>query len=74
MSGAVAPLTTGVDADVAREPRSGLGPSQCGWRSTTAGSPRRCARPHTEVRFVLVNRDPIRHELIVGDDQLHAPP
>ncbi len=29
-------------------------------------------RPHTEVRFVVVNRDPIRHELIVGDDALHA--
>jgi plastocyanin len=29
-------------------------------------------RPHTEVRFVVVNRDPIRHELIVGDDELHA--
>ena len=29
-------------------------------------------RPHTEVRFVVVNHDPIRHELIVGDDELHA--
>jgi uncharacterized cupredoxin-like copper-binding protein len=29
-------------------------------------------RPHTEVRFVVVNHDPIRHELIVGDGDLHA--
>jgi plastocyanin len=29
-------------------------------------------RPHTQVRFVVVNHDPIRHELIVGDDALHA--
>lgn len=28
-------------------------------------------RPHTEVRFVVANHDPIRHELIVGDDELH---
>ena len=29
-------------------------------------------RPHTEVRFVVVNRDPIGHELIVGDGEVHA--
>jgi uncharacterized cupredoxin-like copper-binding protein len=29
-------------------------------------------RRHTEVRFVVVNHDPIRHELVVGDDELHA--
>ncbi len=29
-------------------------------------------RPHTEVRFVVVNRDPIGHELIVGDEEVHA--
>ena len=29
-------------------------------------------RPHTEVRFVLVNRDPIGHEFIVGDPEVHA--
>jgi uncharacterized cupredoxin-like copper-binding protein len=29
-------------------------------------------RPHTDVRFVVVNHDPIRHELVVGDDELHA--
>ncbi|GMU79741.1 MAG: hypothetical protein AMXMBFR46_25310 [Acidimicrobiia bacterium] len=28
-------------------------------------------RPRTEVRFVVVNRDPIGHELIVGDDEVH---
>ncbi|MET0627978.1 MAG: plastocyanin/azurin family copper-binding protein [Acidimicrobiia bacterium] len=29
-------------------------------------------RPHTEVRFVVVNHDPIGHELIVGDGTVHA--
>lgn len=29
-------------------------------------------RPHTDVRFVVVNHDPIAHELIVGDDEVHA--
>jgi plastocyanin len=29
-------------------------------------------RPHTEVRFVVVNHDPIAHELIVGDGTVHA--
>jgi uncharacterized cupredoxin-like copper-binding protein len=29
-------------------------------------------RPHTEVRFVLVNRDPIGHEFIVGGPDVHA--
>jgi uncharacterized cupredoxin-like copper-binding protein len=29
-------------------------------------------RAHTEVRFVVVNHDPIGHELIVGDGRLHA--
>jgi uncharacterized cupredoxin-like copper-binding protein len=29
-------------------------------------------RPHTEVRFVLVNRDPIGHEFIVGGPEVHA--
>ena len=29
-------------------------------------------RPHTEVRFVVVNRDPIGHELIVGDAEVHT--
>ncbi|MFI5047588.1 MAG: plastocyanin/azurin family copper-binding protein [Acidimicrobiia bacterium] len=29
-------------------------------------------RPHTEVRFEVVNRDPIGHELIVGDAAVHA--
>lgn len=28
--------------------------------------------PHTDVRFVVVNRDPIGHELIVGDAEVHA--
>jgi uncharacterized cupredoxin-like copper-binding protein len=28
-------------------------------------------RPHTTVTFVVVNRDPIGHELIVGDDEVH---
>ncbi len=28
--------------------------------------------PHTEVRFEIVNRDFIGHELIVGDDEVHA--
>jgi uncharacterized cupredoxin-like copper-binding protein len=29
-------------------------------------------RPGTEVRFVVVNEDPINHELIVGPDEVHA--
>jgi uncharacterized cupredoxin-like copper-binding protein len=29
-------------------------------------------RPHTEVRFVVVNHDPIGHELIVGGPAVHA--
>jgi len=28
-------------------------------------------RPHTEVRFVVVNHDPIGHELIVGSSEVH---
>ena len=28
-------------------------------------------RPHTEVRFVIVNHDPIGHELIVGGPDVH---
>src|SRR5688572_16650052 len=29
-------------------------------------------RPGTEVRFVVHNRDPIRHELIVGPPEVHT--
>ena len=29
-------------------------------------------RQHTAVRFRVVNHDPIGHELIVGDDDVHA--
>ncbi len=29
-------------------------------------------RPGTVVRFVVTNDDPILHELIVGDDAVHA--
>lgn len=29
-------------------------------------------QPHTEVRFVVVNHDPIGHELIIGDGTVHA--
>jgi uncharacterized cupredoxin-like copper-binding protein len=29
-------------------------------------------RPHTEVRFVIVNHDPIGHEFIVGGPDVHA--
>jgi uncharacterized cupredoxin-like copper-binding protein len=29
-------------------------------------------RPHTDVRFVIVNHDPIGHEFIVGGPQVHA--
>ena len=28
-------------------------------------------RPHTDVRFVVVNHDPIGHELIVGSAEVH---
>lgn len=29
-------------------------------------------RPHTDVRFVLVNHDPIAHEFIIGGPAVHA--
>jgi uncharacterized cupredoxin-like copper-binding protein len=29
-------------------------------------------RPHTTVRFVIANRDPIGHEFIIGDAEVHA--
>ena len=29
-------------------------------------------RPHTEVRFVIVNHDPIGHEFIIGGPDVHA--
>ena len=29
-------------------------------------------RPHTDVRFVIVNRDPIGHEFIVGGPEVHS--
>ena len=29
-------------------------------------------RPHTTVQFVVVNRDPIGHEFIIGDAEVHA--
>jgi len=29
-------------------------------------------RPHTTVQFVVVNRDPIGHEFIIGDADVHA--
>ena len=29
-------------------------------------------RPHTTVQFVIVNRDPIGHEFIIGDAEVHA--
>ena len=29
-------------------------------------------RPHTDVRFVVVNHDPIGHELIVGSAEVHS--
>jgi uncharacterized cupredoxin-like copper-binding protein len=35
------------------------------------GAPIR-VRPHTEVRFVVVNHDPIGHELIVGGPEVQA--
>jgi uncharacterized cupredoxin-like copper-binding protein len=29
-------------------------------------------RPHTEVRFEVVNRDFLNHEFIIGDEEVHA--
>lgn len=29
-------------------------------------------RPHTTVQFVIVNHDPIGHEFIIGDAEVHA--
>jgi uncharacterized cupredoxin-like copper-binding protein len=29
-------------------------------------------RPHTDVRFVIVNHDPIGHEFIIGGPEVHA--
>ena len=36
------------------------------------GGPPVRVRPHTEVRFVVVNHDPIGHELIVGGPEVQA--
>ena len=42
-------------------------------RFTVRGSgPPVRVRPHTEVRFVVVNHDPIGHELIVGGPEVQA--
>lgn len=74
VGGAVALLTTGGDADAAGDHVLGPGPVTVRLVAEKSRfTPARVrVRPHTEVRFVLVNKDPIRHELIVGDDELHA--
>jgi plastocyanin len=74
VGGSIVLLTTRGDATAA--PADVLGPGPVTVRLDVEHSrfvPERVkVRPHTEVRFVVVNRDPIRHELIVGDDELHA--
>jgi uncharacterized cupredoxin-like copper-binding protein len=74
VGGVAALLTTGSDADAAGDDVLGPGPVTVRIVAEKSRfSPVRVrVRPHTEVRFVLVNDDPIRHELIVGDDALHA--
>jgi uncharacterized cupredoxin-like copper-binding protein len=53
------PVTVRIDVDRSRfELRSGTAPIR--------------VRPHTEVRFVVVNHDPIGHELIVGGHDVQA--
>ena len=53
------PVTVRIDVDRSRFTlRSGPGPVR--------------VRPHTEVRFVVVNHDPIGHELIVGGPDVQA--
>jgi uncharacterized cupredoxin-like copper-binding protein len=52
-------VTMRIDIDHSHfEPHTGPGPIQ--------------VRPHTEVRFVMVNHDPIGHELIVGGPDVQA--
>jgi uncharacterized cupredoxin-like copper-binding protein len=52
-------VTVRIDVDRSHfEPHLGPGPIR--------------VRPHTEVRFVLVNHDPIGHEFIIGGPDVHA--
>jgi uncharacterized cupredoxin-like copper-binding protein len=53
------PVTVRIDVDHSR------------FETRPAGRPIQ-VRPHTEVRFVVVNHDPIGHELIVGGPDVQA--
>jgi uncharacterized cupredoxin-like copper-binding protein len=76
---AVALLTGGLVASAGERPGSGssaaLGPGSVTVVLTVEHSrfdPERVVvRPGTDVRFVVDNRDPINHELIVGPDEVH---
>jgi uncharacterized cupredoxin-like copper-binding protein len=73
-AGTVVLVRTG-DTSGAAEPRV-LGPGTVTVRLVVRDSqfvPSRIhVRPHTEVRFEVVNRDFLNHEFIIGDDTVHA--
>jgi uncharacterized cupredoxin-like copper-binding protein len=74
--GAAAVLLTTAGESSARSERAVLGPGPVTVtiridHSRFETAPIR-VRPHTEVRFVVVNRDPIGHELIVGGHDVQA--
>ena len=77
-AGAVVLASAGASSPTAaRRRRSDPAPSPCASTSTGATSTRVRpgpirVRPHTEVRFVVVNHDPIGHELIVGGPDVQA--
>jgi uncharacterized cupredoxin-like copper-binding protein len=73
-SGAVALATAGATSPSTTD--TVLGPGPVTVRIDVDHSHFRTApirvRPHTEVRFVVVNHDPIGHELIVGGQEVQA--
>jgi uncharacterized cupredoxin-like copper-binding protein len=74
--GAGAVMLAGAGASSARRERAILGPGTVTVTIRIAHSRFEPApirvRPHTEVRFVVVNRDPIGHELIVGGPEVQS--
>ena len=74
--GAGAVVLAGAGASDISRPDRVLGPGRVTVRldvdhSRFEAAPIR-VRPHTEVRFVVVNHDPIGHELIVGGPEVQA--
>ncbi len=74
--GAGAVVLASAGASSPSTPDGVLGPGQVTVRIDVDHSHFRTApirvRPHTEVRFVVVNHDPIGHELIVGGPDVQA--